>query len=196
MANFGKGFGFLSWGAGASGLAIGLLGFNWIFPATLLADTLKLKSGTTLEGELQGRVFSLKTKNGDVVQVPKTDVEHINIDKVSNQTPTLPPERGKISSAPTAPKGDDLFESLEKASKTQSGPPYATPLATFEKWRAAAISGDVDGMVDCYAAFRQGDMRRKLKKIRGKARRSMQKATAETLFQPGKPFYQGRSCCS
>lgn len=69
--------------------------------------------------------------------------------------------------------------------------PYETPKQTFLTWRAHAEEGDINGMVDCYASFRQSTVKKNLKKIKRKEREEMKQTMQLTSFVAQDPIYQG-----
>src|SRR5262249_40432848 len=68
---------------------------------------------------------------------------------------------------------------------------FGTPLLTFEAWKQAAMTGDIDKMVECYASFSQKEVRKQLKQLPKEGREKMQSTTARRQFTPAKPLYQG-----
>jgi hypothetical protein len=147
------------------------LGFlSLLFPSAG-AETLFLKSGERVEGTLQSyqdSTFSVIQPGGETRKISREEVTKIDIQ----------------SEAPGTPM--HFLSALPKATSK-----YATPSQTFAVWKKAAISGDIDAMVDCYALFRKDDIKRELKRFSREQREQMRKTTAITEFTPAEPLYQG-----
>lgn len=159
-----------------SALCVPVLFVLWAC-APAVAETLLLKTGEIVEGTIQSyqdNAFSIAQPNGQIRKIPKSEVTHIEIQKTSEP----PAEKKEI------PK--TFLSALPKSASK-----FQTPLQTFQTWRIAAIAGDVDGMVDCYASFRKNVVKKELKKLSRDQRDQMRKTTATTEFMPGEPLYQG-----
>ena len=151
-----------------------LLAASFFSPGIAFADTVHLKNGETLAGEvdtLKEGVLNLKLADGGTRSVKRAEIASILFGP-----PEKPVEKGNQNFLTTFPKADS---------------PFQTPRATFERWRAAAIRGDIKGMVECYASFKQSDVKKELKKLPKDAFEKMREATAETQFVASDPFYQG-----
>jgi len=144
------------------------------------AETVFLKTGDTLEGTIQQMTsdqVTLSLPGGSTRKIPKSQISRIEFGST----------RSAEKPSPSPPVTEPNF--LSTLTKPESK--YGTPAATFELWKTAAIAGDIDKMVDCYASFQQKEIRKQLKDLPKDAREKMRSTTARTQFTPAKPFYQG-----
>ncbi len=140
----------------------------------VFADVVFLKSGELMEGQIVSiQASSIDFKEGEQIKtVLKSQIDKIQFIALSDLD-----------------KQDPYLPGLEKNKTSQLS--KASPVDTFEKWRQFAIVGDVDGMVSCYASFRQHEIKKELKKLPKSKRKNMLQATAQTQFTTQEPYYQG-----
>jgi hypothetical protein len=146
-------------------------------PFAAAAETLVLTSGEVVEGTLTAvadNIFSVSQPNGETRKIPRAEILRIEVQK-------SPQEHG-----PTAEIPKNFLNALVKEPSK-----FETPVQTFQTWRKAAMAGDIDGMVGCYASFRRDDVRRDLKKLPKEQREQRRKPTAMTEFTSAEPLYQG-----
>jgi hypothetical protein len=139
-------------------------------------ESIRLTSGEIVEGTVQSfqeNQLSVAQPDGKIRKIPREEIVQIEFQKPKAVTPAIETPKTFLSALP----------------KTVSK--YQTPTQTFLTWKKAAVAGDVDAMVACYSSFRQGDVRKELKKLSRDQRNEMQKATALTEFVPADPLYQG-----
>ncbi len=143
------------------------------------AETIRLKGGETINGTVShyyGGIVSILMPDGSTKTVGRNEIIAIEFE-------SLPSE---VTKAPEEKKSSTNFLALSKSTSK-----YGSPLATFETWRKAAIAGEVDAMADCYASFKQSDVKKQLKSLKKEDREKMRETTARTDFVPAEPFYQG-----
>jgi hypothetical protein len=142
------------------------------------AETLRLKSGEVLEGTIKnflGGIFTVTTREGPERKIAKEQIASIDYAPFP------------VDKSPKA--GGDAQNLLQSTVRNDS--PFQTPKGAFEAWKAAAIKGDIEGMVRCYASNRQKEKKKELKKLPKEAFENMQEVTARTLFSTAPPVYQG-----
>ena len=150
----------------------------FLIPLPLFAETVFLKSGEIVEGTIrsyQADTLSIAQPNGQIRKIPKAEIVKLEFQK---EAPLLKPSQ-------EAPK------TFLNALPTKELSKFQTPGQTFQTWRKAAIAGDIDGMVDCFASFRRDTVRKELKAIPKDQREQMKRTTAMTEFAPTEPLYQG-----
>jgi hypothetical protein len=133
-------------------------------------------------------------KNGKAVEgfVVKLDSQSATVVHEKNQSQIYPRSEIKsieLGSAPPKSSAEPEPNFLSSAKEADS--PYATPLHTFQAWKRAASSGDIDGMVNCYASFKQKEKKTELKKLSKDVFEKMRTTTLQTDFVPSAPLYQG-----
>ena len=159
-----------------------------LFPHFTLAALLTKRDGTTSQGKLerydQG-LFHFRLEDGTLLTLPLSEVSDIAFHK---STAAAPDNKITTDVSPQTP--DSNINPMPGLSQESAGP-YATPIATFETWKTAAIAGDLEGMVQAYAKFKQTAMKKDLKRISRSQRKKMQETTAQTQFSYTQPYYQG-----
>ncbi len=143
------------------------------------AEWIRLKSGEVIEGIVEriaeGDLF-IALKDGESRKVGKGEVASIDFGPKKKE-PILDTNENKT---------EHFLNALAKKDSK-----YGTPLQTFQAWKAAAVAGNIDQMVDCYASFKQKEIKKELKKIPREKREQMKTTTAQTEFVPTEPYYQG-----
>ncbi len=120
-------------------------------------------------------IYTVTTRDGPERKIAKEQV--LSID--SAPFPVAQPAK------PSGEVKNLLMETVKPST------PFGSPRQTFEIWRAAAVKGDIDLMVKCYASSKQKEKAKELKKIPKETFQKMTEATVETLFSPAEPVYQG-----
>ena len=149
------------------------------------AETIRLKNGEVLEGAVQhyyGGIVTLTLSNGVTRTVGRDQMASIEFEPADPKKSPAP----EAKPAPTSAEPPNFMNTMFKKEA-----PFASPAATFESWRRAAVAGDMKKMVACYASFRKKEVEKQLKKLSKDAREEMARTTAQTEFVPAVPFYQG-----
>ncbi len=151
------------------------------------AETFRLKSGESFQGTIEHvyrGIYSVSLPDGTKRTLGTNDLVSITFVAPEPQPAagSTPPTPG---ATPTPPQTNLLSAVTTPAS------PFGSPTATFQTWRAAAIGGDIRKIVDCYASFRQKDVRKQLKRLSKKDMDAMRETTAKTEFVPQDPVFQG-----
>jgi hypothetical protein len=151
----------------------------------LHAESIALKSGEVLDGDIKElpSKITLKLKDGSTKTISLKDIAQIHIEPLPTFSKLSPKQ---VQTTITDEKLKEVISEFEPKD------PFETPTQTFLTWKAYAEEGDIKGMIDCYASFRQEAVSKELKSIKSKERKAMQASMMVTEFVAGTPIYQGK----
>lgn len=150
-----------------SGLLIIALGFA----QQLAADTLILTGRQQIKGKLtafKNGIFYFQTIGGEELRYPASRVKEYRPDEINKEKKELPKNIGE----------------------TKRGP-FSTPQATFNTYRTAAASGDLNTMSKCYIKEHQQLFFDSMKGFNSKRFKKEQRLIRETKFSLADPLIQG-----
>ncbi|MEZ4820144.1 MAG: hypothetical protein R3A45_09720 [Bdellovibrionota bacterium] len=123
--------------------------------------------------------ISITLEDGSTKKIDTKSIQSIELYQHPSISPLLTPE--------TKLTEDEIKNALDEFRQLK---PYETPKQTFLTWKEQAGKGSISGMVDCYASYRQSEVRKKLKKINRKKRKEMQQTMNLTSFTVADAVYQ------
>lgn len=160
-----------------------------------LAESIELSTGEVVDGKL---IDFPKDVTIQLTDGTKKTVPYTGITSIYKKSPpqSFSPFLGKDKDADAKGEKKSELGKVDNDSFAETDPskgPYGTPTLTFETWKKAATNDDLDGMVNCYVAYKKNDIKKGLKKLSKKTREDMKTAMIETIFTPSAPYYQGDS---
>lgn len=148
------------------------------------AGQIALKSGEVLDSKTikLPETFTIVLTDGTEQTVKTKDVQSIQLQKN--------PSIKNLIQQNEDPIDPQSLQSALDEFRTLS--PFETPKQTFLTWKKYAEDGSIDGMTQCYASYRQDQVKKNLKKIKKKARKEMQHTMQVVDFIAADPIYQGK----
>lgn len=144
--------------------------------------------------------IQIELQTGEVIEAKKTDLpsalgvtlengqhQSIQMDEIQSIVIKERPRITPLIKQKTTLSQEEVKNALDEFRELK---PFETPKQTFLTWKQKAEEGSIDGMVECYASFRQKDVRKQLKNIKRKERNEMQNTMRMMSFVASDPLYQ------